>query len=82
MKLQVIIIIFAWVLILPWTLWYVHIHVCDNCKSVHVPYPREIGPMGGAPYIGPRLGDRPIFEVSVSRLYAKECPGKLSTLSS
>ena len=28
--------------------------------------------MGGAPYIGPRLGDGPIFEVSVSRLYAKE----------
>ena len=79
-------IIFAWVLILPWTLWYVHIHVCDNCKSVHVLYPREIGPMGGAPYIGPRLVDGlifyVIFEVSVSHLYAKECPGKLSTLSS
>ena len=38
--------------------------------------------MGGAPYIGPRLGDGPIFEVSVSRLYAKERPGKLSTLAS
>ena len=33
--------------------------------------------MGGAPYIGPRLGDGPIFEVSVSRLYSKERPGKL-----
>ena len=33
--------------------------------------------MGGAPYIGPRLGDGPIFEVSVSQLYAKERPGKL-----
>ena len=49
---------------------------------IHIPYPRERGPMGGAPYIGPRLGGRPIFEVSVSRLYAKERPGKLLTLSS
>ena len=38
--------------------------------------------MGGAPYIGPRLGDGPIFEVSVSRLYAKERPGKLPTVVS
>ena len=45
-------------------------------------YPRERGPMGGAPYIGPRLGDGPIFEVSVSRLYTKEHPGKLPTLAS
>ena len=38
--------------------------------------------MGGtsAPYIGPRLGDGPIFEVSVSRL--KERPGKLPALVS
>ena len=36
--------------------------------------------MGGAPYIGPRLGGGPIFEVSVSHLYAKERPGKLPTL--
>ena len=28
-------------------------------------------------YNGPRLGDGLIFEVSISRLYAKECPGKL-----
>ena len=35
------------------------------------------GPMGGAPYIGPKLGGGPIFEVSVSRLYSKERPGKL-----
>ena len=48
----------------------------------HVPYPHERGPMGGAPYIGPKLGDGPIFEVSVSRLYAKERPGKLPMLSS
>ena len=38
--------------------------------------------MGGAPYNGPRLGGGAIFEVSVSRLYAKEHPGKLPTLSS
>ena len=38
--------------------------------------------MGGAPYIGPRLGGGPILEVSVSRLDAKERPGKLPTLSS
>ena len=36
----------------------------------------------GAPYIGPRLGDGPIFKVSVSRLYSKEHPGKLPTLAS
>ena len=37
--------------------------------------------MGGAPYIiWPRLGDGPIFEVSVSHLDVKEHPGKLSTL--
>ena len=47
-----------------------------------LPYPRERGPMGGAPYIGPRLGDGLIFEVSVSRSYAKERPGKLPVLSS
>ena len=34
--------------------------------------------MGSAPYIGPNLGNGPIFEVSGSRLYyAKEHPGKL-----
>ena len=47
-----------------------------------LPYPRERGPMGGAPYIGPKLGDGPIFEVSASRLYSKERPGKLPTLAS
>ena len=47
-----------------------------------IPYPRERGPMGGAPYIGPKLGDGPIFEISVSRLYLKEHPGKLPTLAS
>ena len=51
-------------------------------SRILVTYPRERGPMGGAPYIGPRLGDGPIFEVSVSRLDAKERPGKLPTLSS
>ena len=49
---------------------------------MYIPYPRERGPMGGAPHIGPRLGDGPIFEVSVSRLYAKEHPGKVPALSS
>ena len=38
--------------------------------------------MGGAPYIGARLGGGPIFEVSVSHLHAKERPGKLPTLAS
>ena len=40
--------------------------------------------MGDAPYIGPRLGDGPIFEVhvSVSQLDVKERPGKLPTGSS
>ena len=47
-----------------------------------LPYPRERGPMGGAPYIGPRFGGGPIFEVSVSHFYAKERPGKLPTLAS
>ena len=35
--------------------------------------------MGGAPYIGLRLGGGPIFEVSVSHVNVKERPGKLST---
>ena len=51
-------------------------------SELHIPYPRERGPMGGAPYIGPKLGDGPIFEVSASRLYSKERPGKLPTLAS
>ena len=45
-------------------------------RSRHIPYLRKKGPMGGAPYIGPRLGDGPIFEVSVSQLDVKERPGK------
>ena len=45
-------------------------------------YPRERGPMGGAPYIERRLGDGPILEVSVLQLYAKERPGKLPMGSS
>ena len=56
-----------------------HIYCGD---SMLIPYPRERGPMGGAPYIGPRLGDGPIFEVSVACLNTKERPGKLPTLSS
>ena len=54
----------------------------DENIVIRIPYPREIGPMGGAPYIGPKLGDGPIFEISVSRLYSKEHPGKLPTLAS
>ena len=46
-----------------------------------VPYPHQRGPIGGAPYTGPRLGDGPIFEVSVPHLDAKERQGKLSILS-
>ena len=38
--------------------------------------------MGGAPYIGSRLGGGPIFEVSLSQLDTKERPGKLSMQSS
>ena len=38
--------------------------------------------MGGTPYIGPRLGDGPIIEVSVSRVDVKERPGKLPVGSS
>ena len=49
---------------------------------MNVPYPLERGPMGGAPYTGPRLGGGPIFEVSVSHLDVKERPCKLPTLSS
>ena len=42
-----------------------------------IPYLHEKRPMGGAPYIGPTLGDGPIFEVPLSQLDAKERPGKL-----
>ena len=61
---------------------------CTSVNDLHVafllPYPRERGPMGSVPYIGPRLGDGPIFEVSVLHLDTKECPGicKLPMLSS
>jgi hypothetical protein len=51
-------------------------------RYIHIPYPREKGPMGGAPYIGPKRGGGPIFQVSVSQLDAKERPGKLLTRSS
>ena len=54
----------------------------DNIILYYNSYPRERGPMGGAPYIGARMGGGPIFEVSVSHLYAKERPGKLPTLAS
>ena len=47
-----------------------HIKI-DNNKLA---YPRERGPMGGASYIWPRLGDGPIFEVSVSHLVRERAP--------
>ena len=59
------------------TCMYVCMYVC-----MYIPYLREKGPMGGAPYTGSRLGDGLIFEVSLSQLDAKECPGKLPTQSS
>ena len=49
-----------------------------NVLKLHVPYPRERGPMGSAPYTGPRLGDGPIFEVSVSHLDLKEQSAQVS----
>ena len=48
-------------------------------KNMKLPYPRERGPMGSAPYTGPRLGDGP---VSVLHLDAKKHSGKLLMLSS
>ena len=57
------------------------VHITNHISKL-IPYPRERGPMGGTPYIGPRLEDGPIFEVSISRLYAKERPGRLPTLAS
>ena len=55
---------------------------CTEFQANNILYPCERGPIGGAPYIGPRLGDGPIFEVSASCLYAKERPGKFPTLAS
>ena len=40
------------------------------------------GSMGGAPYIGPRLGDGLIFKAPLSQLDMKERLGKISTQSS
>jgi hypothetical protein len=51
-------------------------------SAYYIPYPREKGPMGGAPYSGSELGGGPIFQVSVSQLHSKERPGKLPTRSS
>ena len=63
-------------------------HAPRTCRSrlrrwlVYFLYCREKGPMGGTPCIGSRLGDGPIFDVLVSQLDVKECPGKLQTGSS
>jgi hypothetical protein len=48
-----------------------------NVCRIYIPYPREKGPMGSAPYIGFKLGGGPIFQVSVSQLDAKERPSKV-----
>ena len=34
-----------------------HVVYCIARSNYKLPYPRERGPMGGAPYIGPKLGD-------------------------
>ena len=48
----------------------------ERALVILVLYLRESGPMGGAPYFGPRLGDGPIFEVSVSQFkVALKCVG-------
>ena len=39
-------------------------YMCEHL--LYIPYPRERGPMGGATYIGPRLGSGLIFKVSVT----------------
>ena len=52
-------------------------HLSSLASLNDVPYLRKKGPMGGAPYIGSRLGDGLIFAVSLSQLHAKERPGKL-----
>ena len=49
----------------------------EGLVSMVYTVPSLKGPMGGAPYIGSRLGDGPIFEVSLSQLDAKERTGKL-----
>ena len=69
-------------LVCMWKVVIYHAYELNNIKHLHIPYLREIGPMGGAPYIGPRLGDGPIIEVSVSRIDVKESPGKLPVGSS
>ena len=57
--------------------------ICSLLYPVHnyiiittILYPCEKGPMSGAPYIGPRLGGGPIFEIPLSQLDEKERPDK------
>ena len=45
--------------------YFILIRIIDCISLIYIPYPRERGPMGGAPYIGARLGGGPIFKVSV-----------------
>ena len=61
---------------------YPRLAIYSHSLAIIIPHPHERGPMDVAPYIGPRLGDGPIFEVSVLHLDAKERPGKLPMLSS
>ena len=49
---------------------------------LYILYLHEKRTMGGAPYIGSRLGDGLIFEVSLLQLDVKEHPGKLPMRSS
>ena len=57
---------------------HMHMTYHDAWSSVFT----ERRSMGSAPYIGPRLGGGPTFEVSMLHLDAIEHPGKLPTLSS
>ena len=60
------------------------VHVWQFLCSQRQQHDRLLHPlcMGGAPYVGLRLGGGLIFEVSVFHLDMKERPGKLPMLSS
>ena len=65
---------------------HLHGHSCSpkgtqqrDSWLTNIPYRCERGPMGGAPYIGLKLGGGPTFVASLSRFNAKERPGKLPT---
>ena len=52
-----------------------------KARNSQLPYPCEKGPWAVHLKLGQDWGDGPMFEVSVSRLYAKERPGKVPTLA-